>query len=334
MRTEDLDYELPERLIAQEPLPVRSASRLLVLRRADGSVQHRMFVDLPALLEPGDLLVRNETQVTARRVTARRAGGGHAELLVLEAQGAEAVALARPAKRIRPGDCLDCDGVRALVLEDLGQGRRRVRFEDGARSFASVGELGETPLPPYVRTKLEDPGRYDTVYARVGGSAAAPTAGLHFDKQVLEALARRGVAAAGIALSVGVDTFRPVTAERLEDHPMHGEDFDVPDLAARAVAACQGRVVAVGTTTCRALEAAAVGPRELRPGPGRATLLILPGHGFRCVDALLTNFHMPRTTMLGMVAAFCGPDALLAAYKEAVRLEYRFLSFGDAMLVI
>lgn len=334
MRTSDLDYDLPERLIAQEPLAVRSGSRLLVLRRDSGGLEHRAFADLPQILAPGDLLVRNDTRVTARRVAARRPGGGAAELLLLEWDGAEATALARPAKRVRPGDLLECGRVQARVLADLGEGRRVVRFEEGGRPFAGLGSLGEVPLPPYVRARLRDPARYDTVYARHGGSAAAPTAGLHFDADVLGRLDERGVRTASVTLSVGTDTFRPVASETLEEHPIHGERAWVTEEAAAAVAACRGRVVAVGTTACRTLESAASGPRTLVPGERETQLFITPGYQFRCVDALLTNFHMPRTTMLGMVAALCGAGPLMAAYREAVRLEYRFLSFGDSMLVI
>lgn len=334
MRTSEFDYELPERLIAQEPLGRRSASRLLVLRRESGAVEHRAFADLPEILSPGDLLVQNDTRVTARRVAARRPGGGAAELLLLEWDGAEATALARPAKRIRPGDVLDCEGVQARVLADLGEGRRALRFEQGGAPFRGLESLGEVPLPPYVRSRLADPARYDTVYARHGGSAAAPTAGLHFDEAVLAALAERGVQTASVTLSVGLDTFRPVGTDVLEEHPIHGERCRVSEEAAAAVAGCAGRVVAVGTTACRTLESAAVAHRVLAPGERETRLFITPGFQFRCVDALLTNFHMPRTTMLGMVAALCGVGPLMAAYREAVRLEYRFLSFGDSMLVI
>jgi S-adenosylmethionine:tRNA ribosyltransferase-isomerase len=331
MRTSDLDYDLPDRLIAQEPLEDRAASRLLVLRRSDGGVEHRAFRDLPGLLAPGDLLVRNTTRVTARRFRGKRESGGAVEFLALSWDASGGEALVRPAKRVRPGQSVEVEGgFRAVVLEDLGAGRKRFRWEGAPPGPAA----GETPLPPYVRRKLADEGRYQTVYADEPGSAAAPTAGLHFDAGILAALEARGVGMASVSLSVGLDTFRPVQAEDLASHPMHGEAYDVPVGCAEAVAECRGRVVAVGTTTCRTLEAASTGPRALVHGRGEARLFIQPGYRFQTVDALLTNFHMPRTTMLAMVAAFVGAGPMLAAYREAVAEEYRFLSFGDAMLVM
>jgi S-adenosylmethionine:tRNA ribosyltransferase-isomerase len=356
LRTEDFDYELPSELIAQAPLPRRSDARLLVLERRSGAVSHHRVADLPRLLRPGDLLVVNDSRVLPARLRVRRPTGGRAEVLLLHpaagdpAQAGSAlewVALARPARRLRPGEFLlplGPDGTPAptavgvRIVEHLGEGQVAVRLE-GVAPHEVAGLLeryGQVPLPPYIRAPLQDPERYQTVYARVPGSAAAPTAGLHFTPELLAELEAAGIERAAVTLHVGLGTFRPVTADDPARHRMHAEWCCVPPETAEAVARARrrgGRVVAVGTTVVRTLESRATEDGGVRAGSGWTDLYILPGWRFRAVDALLTNFHLPRSTLLMLVCAFAGRQPVLAAYREAVRLRYRFFSFGDAMLV-
>ncbi len=312
MRSAELDYDLPEELIAQRPLDQRDASRLLVYLRATGEVRHQTFADLPDELS-GELVVVNDTRVVPARLRLRRPGGGEAEVLLLEPEG-DGVweALARPSRRLRAGQRLGS----VELLEPLGEGRWRVRLE---------GEPdGEAPLPPYIRQPLADPSRYQTVYADETGSAAAPTAGLHFTPELLGRLD-----VARVTLHVGLDTFRPLAAETLEEHELHGERYHVDPEAWARIAAAE-RVLAVGTTTVRVLETVA------RSGEleGRTTLFVKPPFAFRRVDALLTNFHLPRSTLLALVMAFAGIDETRALYRTAIVEGYRFYSFGDAMLVL
>jgi S-adenosylmethionine:tRNA ribosyltransferase-isomerase len=333
LKLSDLDFELPEELIAQEPLADRAASRMLVCT-PDGGIQERGFRALPSLLEPGDLLVVNSSRVSARRLFGRRASGGRVELLTLSRLPDGAFeALARPARKLAPGERIAMDdGLEAKIIEDLGEGRKRVRFQPEAGLDAALETAGEVPLPPYIHARLAREERYQTIYARVPGSAAAPTAGLHFTPEIMAELAARGIQTAEVHLSISLDTFRPVAAEDLSSHEMHGEDCFVPEETAKAAAECRGRIIAVGTTSARTLESAALGPRVLEPGHRRTRLLIQPGYEWKAVDGLLTNFHMPRTTMLAMAAALIGPETLKAAYAEAIRSRFRFLSFGDCML--
>ena len=320
MRSDELDYDLPEELIAQRPAARRDASRLLVYERAGGTVRHRSFAELPKEAR-GFLVVVNDTRVVPARLRLRRATGGEVELLLLErlAQEREWEALARPSRRLRPGERLEpAGGPRGGVVltEALGEGRWRVRLD---------GEpAGEAPLPPYVHERLEDPERYQTVYADVEGSAAAPTAGLHFTPRVLA-----GLDVERVTLHVGLDTFRPLAADTLEEHALHGERYRVEAAAWRRIAGAD-RVLAVGTTTTRVLETVArTGALE-----GRTGLFIRPGHAFRRVDALLTNFHLPRTTLLALVMAFAGVEETRELYRLAIAERYRFYSFGDAMLLL
>lgn len=311
MRSSELDYDLPEELIAQRPSDRRDASRLLVLERATGAIEHASFTDLPDLVADA-LVVVNDTRVVPARLRVRRQTGGAVEVLLLESLG-DGVweALVRPSRRLSAGERLGA----VDLLEPLGEGRWRVRLH---------GEpTGEVPLPPYVREPLADPERYQTVFARDTGSAAAPTAGLHFTEELLARLDHERV-----TLHVGLDTFRPVTASSLEQHRLHGERYRVEPSAWGRIAAA-ARVVAVGTTTTRVLETVAGGG----PLQGRSELFITPGFAFRRVDALLTNFHLPRTTLLALVMAFAGIEQTRAAYRVAVAERYRFFSFGDAMLV-
>ena len=314
MNVSELDYVLPSELIAQRPLERRDASRLLVCDRAAGSVRHRRFSELPQELRRGDLLVVNDTRVLPARIHAARPGGGPAEVLLLERTEEDGVweGLARPSRRLRRGQRLGP----VELLEPLGEGRWRLRL---------AGEpAGELPLPPYVREQLSDPERYQTVYGRAAGSAAAPTAGLHFTPELLAQ-----VEVERVTLHVGPDTFRPVGAEALADHRVQSERYRVTPEAWRRIEAAE-RVVAVGTTTVRVLESLARGA----PLEGRTELFVTPGFVFRRVDALVTNFHLPRSTPLALVMAFAGVERTRDLYRVAIGERYRFLSFGDAMLIL
>jgi S-adenosylmethionine:tRNA ribosyltransferase-isomerase len=370
VRLELFDYPLPAARIAQHPVEPRDAARLLVLERAAGTLSHRRFVDLPALLGPDDLLVFNDTRVLPARLRGRKETGGAVELLLLRRLAPSRwEALVKPGRRLPPGTRLHFgngaliatvaarheDGTREVVLEAGGPGGRVEEWKSGgaeapARSLplfhsstlpfgpradpdTLAAGLGEVPLPPYITERLADPERYLTVYARELGSAAAPTAGLHFTPRVLAAIEQRGVRRAFVTLHVGIATFRPVRTAAIEDHEMHVEHFHVPAATAAAIAGCRGRVVAAGTTTARCLEAAAAGPRQVRPGAGATDLYITPGYRFQVVEALLTTFHMPRSSLLILVSAFAGREPIMRAYHEALAQGYRFLSFGDAMLI-
>ena len=334
MRVSEIDYNLPARLIAQEPLADRSASRMLVLARATGKIEHRKFTDIVGLLNPGDLLVLNDTRVSAVRLRGRRMTGGAVEALIMRPLGDGCFeAMLKPSKRLKPGITIQFDaGIEAEVVEGGDEITRVLRFPPG--SDQKVLQSGSVPLPPYIHRDLEDAGRYQTVYNRSPGSAAAPTAGLHFTPSILESLKRKGVDTAFVTLSVGLDTFRPLTVDDPQDHRMHGEECTVSGDTARKVAECNGRVIAVGTTSARTLESHAIGKRLVEPSTAKTKIFIRPGYDFQVIDGLLTNFHMPRTTMLLMLAALVGIKPLMQAYAEAVQHEYRFLSFGDAMLVI
>jgi S-adenosylmethionine:tRNA ribosyltransferase-isomerase len=349
--TRDFDYPLPAEAIAQQPAP-RGASRLLVLDR-EGEARHRGIADLPALLRPGDLLVVNDTRVLPARLHGRVAGGEsrasrELELLLVESLGErEWEVLARPGKRARPGAVIEISdpgrgagagsGVFAEVMALAGDGRRRVRFSEPIEPH--LDRLGHVPLPPYIRRpdQATDRERYQTVYARRLGAIAAPTAGLHFSDELLAALAAAGIERAALTLHVGIGTFKPVTAPLVSDHRMDRERYEIPEDTAAAVARARAggrRVVAVGTTVVRALEAAAAaaGGKVHAGGAGATDLFITPGFRFQVVDALLTNFHLPCSTLLMLVSAFAGRERVLAAYQEALGLGYRFFSYGDAML--
>jgi len=339
----EFDYHLPPELIAQEPLPDRDASRLLVMDRASGAVQHRLFRDLPDLLNPGDLVVVNRSRVIPARLLGRRAKGGEAEILLVRDRGeGRWEAMVRPGRHLRPGQRVTVDEDLSVMIESeaLGEdGHRRVRLLSRGRDIAGALErCGHVPLPPYVRRpdRPEDRERYQTVYAREPGSIAAPTAGLHFTPSILERLRARGVATAEVVLHVGPGTFRPVTAARVEDHRVAPEPYVLPPEAAHAVAQARargGRVVAIGTTSVRTLEGSAAVGGVAAAGTGETALVIVPGFRFQVVDALVTNFHLPRSSLLLLVSAFAGRERVLAAYAEAVRAGYRFYSYGDAMMI-
>ncbi len=336
-RISDFDYELPEERIAQTPLADRTASRLLV-DAGDGPAEHRHVRDLVELVRPGDLLVVNDTRVLPARIHAIRPSGGRTEVLLLHPDGPAAVALraetstwevlVKPSRKVPPGTELTIPGesdLQIIVGDDLGEGRRRAELHSPDLD-AALQRIGQMPLPPYITETLDDPDRYQTVYANEPGSAAAPTAGLHLTDDLMTAMRSQGAAVATVDLVVGLDTFRPVTADRLDDHHMHHERYHVPQATQEAIDAAE-RVIAVGTTTVRALESAA------RSGPEGATnLFIRDPFDFRVVDLLLTNFHMPKSTLLVMIDAFVGAR-WRSLYAEALSADYRFLSFGDAMLL-
>ncbi len=338
MKLSDFDYELPEELIAQEPLPDREGSRMLVLPREEGEVVHGHFRDLPRYLRPGDRLVLNDTRVMPARLLGQKVPtGGRVEILLLEQRGEDLwEAMVRPGRRLRQGSEVSIgDGrLRCRIEGSSPAGYRLVRFFYAGDFEALLRELGETPLPPYIHKPLEDGERYQTVYARREGSAAAPTAGLHFTLGMLERLKASGIGLTFITLHVGAGTFRPVKSEDPTEHEMHEEYFEVSEAAAREINETPGRVVAVGTTVVRALESAADETGAVRPMRGRTDLFIYPGYRFRVIEGLLTNFHLPRSTLLMLVAAFVGRERMLDAYREAVERRYRFYSFGDCMLII
>jgi S-adenosylmethionine:tRNA ribosyltransferase-isomerase len=326
----ELDYELPEDLIAQSPAEPRDASRLMVVNVGRGTISHHTFRDLPGFLQRDDALVLNETKVMPARVKAKKPTGGEVELLFLRelgpGQGGPWEVLARPSKRLKPGLGLSAGGERVELVEDLGDGHWAVRTPNVRGLLRRSGRM---PLPPYIRPTPETEGRYQTVYARNEGSAAAPTAGFHFTEKVLRDVDQTGAEIARITLHVGVGTFMPVRTERLEEHTMHAEHYMVPREAARTVRGAR-RVVAAGTTVARTLETwTATGEAE-----GESRLFVRPGYRWLAVDTLLTNFHLPRSTLLAMVMSFGGVDLVREAYSTAVRERYRFYSFGDAMLLL
>jgi len=348
MRTDDFFYELPKELIAQEPLKDRSSSRLLRLGRESGQIEHGRFTDVLKYLKSGDVLVINDTKVLPARLLGVKAEtGAHAELLILKrAEGDVFECLAKPGKRLKEGAVIYFGGedesapLKALILEELPEGLRRVRFYYEGIFEEVLDSLGEMPLPPYIKKKLEEKDRYNTVYARNAGSAAAPTAGLHFTKELLENAKAMGVTVAPVTLHVGLGTFRPVKAENIEDHHMHSEFYIVPEETAAAVNAAKDegrRVICVGTTACRTVESAAEETESgfrLKAGSGWTEIFIYPGYEFKIMEGLITNFHLPESTLLMLVSAFAGKEHVMAAYEEAVRERYRFFSFGDAMLII
>ncbi len=359
MLVSDFDYHLPEELIAQEPLADRAASRMLRLDRSTGRYQDRQFRDLPDLLRPGDLLVVNNTRVIAARLYGRRSGArsqpvsarnpaakeflrGKIEVLLTRPVSQfEWEALAHPGRKIGVGEKLYFGGDRELEAEVIARGafgERTLRFKPAADFFEIVERIGHVPLPPYIgrEDRPEDRARYQTVYARERGSVAAPTAGLHFTPEILEHVRQRRVEVAEITLHVGLGTFQPVRVERIEEHRMHREWFSVSQAAAAQInrALDEGRrVVAVGTTTVRTLEFSARETGRVQAGSGEADLFIYPGFQFRVIGALLTNFHLPKSTLLMLVSAFAGREHVLAAYEHAVRERYRFYSYGDCMFI-
>jgi S-adenosylmethionine:tRNA ribosyltransferase-isomerase len=341
VKTADFYYQLPPERIAQQPLEPRDSSRLLVLRRGGEAIEHDVFSALGKYLRPGDCLILNDTRVLPARLYGTKADtGARVEFLLLKQQ-ADGVweALAGPGKRAKPGALFSFGKglMSAEVLEALPNGNRLLRFCYEGNFFALLEQIGELPLPHYITKKPKDANRYQTVFARENGSAAAPTAGLHFTPALLERLRAQGVAIGYVTLHVGLGTFRPVKAAHIEDHTMHSEHFSLPEVTAALISKTKaegGRVVSVGTTCCRTLESVAARHGCVCPCEGWTDIFIYPGYQFQCIDALLTNFHLPESTLIMLVSAFYGRERTLAAYECAVREGYRFYSFGDAMLIL
>ncbi len=342
MELNEFDYDLPKELIAQDPLDDRASSRLLVLDKENGAWEHHVFREMPELLRPGDCLVINNTKVIPARLIGSREGTGAAiEVLLLKrVEGAENSweTLVKPGKKAKVGTkIIFGDGLLSCEVTDIvEEGNRIVRFAFDGIFEEILDQLGQMPLPPYITRELKDKNRYQTVYARYDGSAAAPTAGLHFTKELLEEIRAKGVSIAEITLHVGLGTFRPVKAETVEEHHMHSEFYQVTEEAARMINETRskgGRIVAVGTTSCRTLESAAKDDGTIEAGSGWTDIFIYPGYRFKIVDALITNFHLPKSTLVMLVSALAGREHILAAYEEAIREKYRFFSFGDAMLI-
>jgi len=336
MRLSEFDYVLPLERIAQEPLAERDKSRLLVLHRDSGRIEHRTFLDILEYLSPGDIAVFNDTRVTATRLRGRKETGGAVEALLLRRLDASHwEALIKPGRRVHVGvKVLFDQGLEADVVERTPDGGRILEIRPADKAEEVIARIGETPLPPYITQQLVDGERYQTVYARADGSYAAPTAGLHFTPELIGKLEEKGVRTAFITLHVGIGTFRPVRTENVLEHEMHSEFIEVAAKTAKAISEAPGKVVAIGTTTARALESAATGKRAVAEFRGETRLFIKPGYEFRVVDRLVTNFHLPKSTLLILVSTFAGTNLVREAYNEAVAQRYRFLSFGDAMLII
>ncbi|MBQ2779986.1 MAG: tRNA preQ1(34) S-adenosylmethionine ribosyltransferase-isomerase QueA [Clostridia bacterium] len=342
MKRQDFYYDLPPERIAQEPLACRDRSRLLALNRKDGSYEDKHFTDILDYLQAGDCLILNDSRVLPARIYGqRKATGAAVELLLLTQKGVDTwEVLAGPGRRAKKGDILTFgDGLlEAEVLDIVDEGNRLVKFTYEGNFYHVLETIGEMPLPPYIKVKLEDKERYQTVYSREIGSAAAPTAGLHFTPELLAKLQEKGVRVGFVTLHVGLGTFRPVKAEEITDHKMHAEHYELPPETAKLInetKAAGGRVVAVGTTSCRTLESVGLNADGLvEAKDGWTEIFIYPGYQFQVLDGLITNFHLPESTLIMLVSAFAGYEQTMMAYKHAVEAEYRFFSFGDAMLII
>ncbi len=339
MKTSDFYFDLPPELIAQTPLERRDASRLLALDKATGATRHLHFYDLPSLLHPGDCLVLNDSRVLPARLIGKRTGGGACEVLLLIDRGDKVwECLVRPGKKLRPGAKVTFgDGeLSAQVVGEEAGGNRLVRFDYDGIFLETLERLGKMPLPPYIKAELEDSERYQTVYSKVVGSAAAPTAGLHFTPELLGQVQTMGVRVCYVTLHVGLGTFRPVKAENLDEHEMHSEYCVIPQETADMVNETKrrgGRVICVGTTSCRTIESWSDEDGTLKASAGWTNIFIYPGYRFKVLDGLITNFHLPESTLVMLVSALAGREYVLAAYGEAVRERYRFFSFGDAMYI-
>ena len=340
MDVKDFNFELPEELIAQDPLADRSGSRMLMLDKTDGRIEHHIFKEIVDYLRPGDCLVLNNTKVLPARLSGRRENtGGAIEVLLLKRKGDDVwETLVKPGRKAKPGTrILFGDGcLQAEVLDVVEDGNRLIRFFYEGIFEEVLDRLGEMPLPPYITHKLQDKNRYQTVYARYEGSAAAPTAGLHFTKELLQKISDKGVDIAYVTLHVGLGTFRPVKADNILEHHMHAEYYQVTEEAAGKInraKASGGRVICVGTTSCRTVESAAGDDGTLKAGCDNTEIFIYPGYRFKVLDCLITNFHLPESTLVMLVSALAGREHVLHAYEEAIRLKYRFFSFGDAMFL-
>ena len=341
MKTSDFFYDLPEELIAQDPLEDRTASRLLVLNRETGAIEHKIFSDVIDYLNEGDCLVINNTRVIPARLIGEKEGtGGKVEVLLLKRRSNDVwETLVKPGKKLKPGAKITFgDGrLRAEVLEVVEEGNRLVKFYYEGIFEEILDSLGEMPLPPYITHKLEDKEMYQTVYAKYDGSAAAPTAGLHFTKELLSKIEEKGIKIASITLHVGLGTFRPVKVDDVNNHHMHTEWYEVNAEAADIINETKrngGRVICVGTTSCRTIESVAGENGYMKAKTGETDIFIYPGYKFKIMDGLITNFHLPESTLVMLVSAFAGKENVLAAYETAVKERYRFFSFGDAMILI
>ncbi len=340
LKKSDFYFELPQELIAQDPLEDRSASRLLLLNKNTGQTAHDVFHNITRYLRPGDCLVLNNTKVIPARLLGQREGtGAHVEVLLLKRREGDVwETLVKPGKKCKPGtELIFGDGLlRGQVLETVEEGNRLIRFSYQGIWEEVLDRLGEMPLPPYITHKLTDRNRYQTVYAKYEGSAAAPTAGLHFTGELLRQIEGLGVSVVYVTLHVGLGTFRPVKEENVLEHHMHSEYYQVTEEAAKrinAVKSAGGRIICVGTTSCRTLESAADENGMVRPGCGNTEIFIYPGYRFKVLDCLITNFHLPESTLVMLVSALAGRERTLAAYEEAIGERYRFFSFGDAMFI-
>ena len=340
MKSSDFYYELPPELIAQEPLEKRNSSRLLVLDKDSGKIEHRIFTDLKEYLRKGDCLVLNDTRVIpARLLGTREDTGGKIEFVLLrQSEGDLWEVILKPGKRAKPGSrfIFGSGELRAQVIDIIEGGNRIVRFEYEGIFQEVLDRVGIVPLPPYITKKLEDSERYQTVYSKYRGSAAAPTAGLHFTRDMLEELRRQEIELAYLTLHVGLGTFRPVKVENVEEHVMHSEYYTLNDVAVQTINKAKlggGRIIAVGTTSCRVLETVSDGSDTIKSSQGWTDIFIYPGYRFKIVDALITNFHLPESTLIMLVSAFAGKENIMKAYHTAVDQKYRFFSFGDAMLI-
>lgn len=341
MEISDFDYYLPQELIAQHPVEPRDSSRLMVVHRQSGEIEHHIFHELPDLLKPGDVLVVNNTRVIPARLIGEKEGtGAHIECLLLKRVERDVwEVLVKPGKRLKVGQRVSFGGGKLMgeLLEILPDGNRKIRFSYEGLFEAVLDELGNMPLPPYITEKLENKERYQTVYAKESGSAAAPTAGLHFTTELMEKLRQKGIEIVEILLHVGLGTFRPVKVEKIEEHEMHSEYYRVTPEAAERInrAKKEGRrVIAVGTTATRTLESVGQVNGLIQAGAGWTDIFIYPGYSFKVVDALITNFHFPKSTLVMLVSALAGRDLIMKAYELAVRERYRFYSFGDAMIIL
>lgn len=339
-KVSDFDYDLPQELIAQDPIEPRDASRLLIMDKETGAISHSAFSQLPERLNPGDVLVLNDTKVLPARLFAKRKSGATIEVLLLKQVGLKSwQVLVRPGKKALPGERLyfDIEGFAATVVDYSDDGTRIIEFAYDGDFYAFLEKIGQMPLPPYIKKHLDDQSRYQPVYAREKGSAAAPTAGLHFTPVLLDTLEKQGVIVVKVLLHVGLGTFRPVKVDILEEHVMHQEFYRVSpetaDVINRARAA-GGRVIAVGTTSVRTLETVADEEGKIIPCEGWTQKFIYPGYRFKAIDGMITNFHLPKSTLLMLVCAFAGMEHTLAAYHEAIKERYRLFSFGDAMMII
>ena len=341
LKKSDFYFELPQELIAQDPLEDRSSSRLLVLNRETGEVSHHIFKEIVDYLNPGDCLVLNNTKVIPARLLGEREGtGAHVEVLLLKRREGDIwETLVKPGKKCRPGTRLSFgDGLlKAQVMETVEEGNRLIHFEYEGIFEEVLDKLGEMPLPPYITHKLQDKNRYQTVYAKYEGSAAAPTAGLHFTEELLKQIEDKGVDTAYVTLHVGLGTFRPVKEENVLEHHMHSEYYQVTEEAAEKINRAKkngGRVICVGTTSCRTVESASDEDGRVWAGCDNTEIFIYPGYRFKVLDALITNFHLPESTLVMLVSALAGRENVLNAYQEAIEERYRFFSFGDAMLIL